>query len=267
MPITRETHTRLCSERCHVRRNDAEITAAAQVAQDAMEGYTGDYANKRNPIGTHEVKEWRKGQQTQLAPSLATESVAYAAKRHTQRLMSDLVAKGTVRGQVESTNLLTNCAPQSTTAAEMLRSSRTVSFHGALYLKCMERTWRPTSDAPDVVHPLIDRRNPARKKTAVKDMDLFYGHRGPNPRLHYLSPYEFTMRWEVQLATYPLTTATANTGTFHTNLTEAGKAKIATATSPADLDMLPGIDYVVGCGDGKWLPSPATEYTERFRHS
>jgi hypothetical protein len=71
----------------------------------------------------------------------------------------------------------------------------------------------------------------------------------------------------MQLATYPLTVAAANTGTFHANLTEAGKAKIDTATSPAELDMLPGIDYVVGCGDDKWQPFPATVYTERFRHS
>ncbi len=227
LPISKETHSKCCDceKECLLGVNDDDIAIAAQVAQDAQVGYTCDYQNKRNPIAVHEVKEWMKGHAV-LTEQLKGESTAYIGRRHAQRLVSDLYGKGIVRGSVECTNLLTHCTRQDVTSAEMIKTARTATFPGSAYVRRIERECKVAATQEQRAFPQIDARNPAKKKIAIKDVDVLYGHRGTDPRVHFLSPYEFSRHCEIRLATYPISLAEADEVTYHTRLTERGRKKV-----------------------------------------
>eukprot|EP00973_Karenia_brevis_P026432 3646789-Karenia_brevis.AAC.1 len=67
---------------------------ATQNSQDAQAGYACDYQNKRAARACNEVKEFVKGHRD-LHTRLQDKDREYIAKRHMQRILSDLHGKGT----------------------------------------------------------------------------------------------------------------------------------------------------------------------------
>ena len=123
LPITRGTHSEFCQdENCVGDAADETLMHAAQMAQDAQVGYSTDYSNKRSASSTNECKEYQKGHR-ELGSELKGESIGYCGRRHTQRIMSDLYAKGIVRGAVEATNLCVHGTNCDGTAAEMINEN------------------------------------------------------------------------------------------------------------------------------------------------
>ena len=94
-----------------------------------------DYVSKRQPIARGEINAFVEGQHQlcdQLNMSKAT-TIRYA-KRHTQRIMSDLYGRATVRMAVEAVNLLTMRRKHDKTRAESLKSNLLAPFPCRQYI-------------------------------------------------------------------------------------------------------------------------------------
>ena len=72
----------------------------------------------------------------------------------------------------------------------------------------------------------------------LKDTAVLYGQRPQDPRVWYLSPYEFVMHWEVCMLSYPLCIEDCFSSLHHADLTAAGYAKLGAR----DSDLHPGED-------------------------
>ena len=122
----------------------------------------------------------------------------------------------------------------------------------------------------------IDRRN-GNKPRVVTDRNVGYkyGYRGTHAAVRYLSPYEFTMDWEIQRATYPRDAgqrfnkaqhhndANLTYSPYHTYLTESGKQKLRLRH-----ELLPGVDYRIHGDEGitqgrTWVAFPESAATLR----
>ena len=133
------------------------------------------------------------------------ETLGYIGRRHAQRIISDFYAKGIVRGAVECTNLCIHASNSDVTAAETIKSSRCRVFPGGAFLSRVECANGLATTCSSRTYPEIDARNPMKKKVTTKSLDIMYGLRGANPKLLFLSPFEFTRYWEVRLLKYPRT--------------------------------------------------------------
>ena len=261
-PVTQETHSLACDDRCFEHTDEGVIIQAAQAAQDAQAGYACDYSNKRQPMAFNEVKECCKGH-TKLAEQLTGEHLNTIGKRHATRLMNDLYGKGIVRGQVENTNLRANAKASDVTWAETFKTCLTASFFGHAYFEMVERLSGKAVAAHPVLFAEIDARNNRKKRCIVRNVAELYGQR---PReLRYLSPYEFVRYWEPRLLKYPRRIRDEGSE-FHAVLTEAGEEKLREERSA---ELKPGTDYVVKQPDGGagWLAYSDVPSTQHIRHT
>ena len=198
-PVAAETHSSAeCRECCIESVEENTIVVAAQVAQDAQAGYACDYQNKRQPMAFNEIKECCKGH-GDLATQVAGQGVAYIAKRHASRLMSDAYGKGIVRGQAENVNLRVNAREDAVTHAETHRTSETEAFYGGELVRIVERLNDQRDTKSGAIFADIDGRNPKRKKVTLRDVAMLYGQRPKHRDVWYLSPYEFVMHWDSKL--------------------------------------------------------------------
>ena len=255
-----------CSSESCLRDNDKYIIELAQIAQDAQAGYACDYCTKRQPMAFNEVKECCKGHTT-LAAKIAREPINKQGKRHAIRLINDLYGKGTVRGQVENTNLRAYSEKGDVTAAEAIMIAGTTDFYGKNYVDVVEclqdKILRPNSTK--LIE--VDARTKGKGKITFRDAAVFYGHRPKDERLWYLSPYEFVSEWEVKLLHYPRTLEETADPYLHADLTEAGMLKLLSQEKgkrPPELQA--GIDYEVKDGGEDWMPYPDVPTTQHLRH-
>ena len=269
-PICSETHSLTCEEECVGGADDAVIVRAAQVAQDAQAGYACDYCNKRQPMAFNEIKECCKGLQD-LSSRIGGERINYVGKRHASRLMSDAYGKGIVRGQVENTNLRVNGKDNAVTHAETFRTCQTETFFGREYMNMVELLNDRQSPGGKAAFGEVDFRNPRRRKITVRDVATLYGQRPRHPDVWYLSPYEFVTHWETKLLSYPLSLDSATDRRHHVRMTERGtdklREKARDRTKAKDVELEPGVDYVVLDGGDDWLPYPDVPSTQTFRHT
>ena len=86
-----------------------------------------------------------------------------------------------------------------------------------------------------------------KKKVTTKSLDIMYGLRGANPKLLFLSPFEFTRYWEVRLLKYPRTIEEEDESPddFHAALTKVGRQKLSEAKKQREVDLVAGEDYLV----------------------
>ena len=102
--------------------------------------------------------------------------------------------KGTPRGAVEAAGLLTQSRPNDVCAAESMRSALSVSLDGKLYLDIVERN----SNIDQLKGKRRVRASPSKpsnhKFIIEKDEAIMYGFRGTNPKVRWLSAFEFKMR-------------------------------------------------------------------------
>ena len=99
-----------------------------------------------------------------------------------------------------------------------------------------------------------------------------YGLRGANPRVLFLSPFEFTRNWEVRLLKYPKTIEEDDdeTNDCHVALTATGRQKFSESKKQREVDLIAGEDYIVKDVEDEetsdWLPFPDCPATSAFRH-
>jgi hypothetical protein len=115
--------------------------------------------------------------------------------RISSRVLQDLQHRTTIRTAPEETNLAANIHPHDATAAEFIRTYMSKSFPGARLARREELEREST-----VMTRASLRTVPAKSSNIAHGKDIylrcfedFYGYRGMDPRVYYLSPWEFTM--------------------------------------------------------------------------
>ena len=282
IPITPATHNyELCVGDGCCDENGADLVYAAQVAQDSQCGYAHDYANKRGPVAVNEAKEMQKGM-SDLGTQLRDTTKQSATKPHTtpyifnrfkKRILSDSYGRGVARAAVETTNLLTQSRPNNVCAAEtVIAGPITVTLQGEAYVRLVEKLLGLESKSVDrkVVH--VDRRVPARTKLNLdKDEAFFYGYRGEDRKVKFLSAFEFRRLVDVVMPKLPSSVSAYDQSVAnHTNEVTLTPHGYDLLDAFEDISMLePGKDYTVKedpPDDAGWLPFPAHPRTEKWRH-
>ena len=280
LPLLPEMHSEFCTKPMCLKSGSLdEVNACASRCQNDTVGYCSSYVSKRAPIAKKEISTFVEGQH-KLCKQLDMEhnkSTLRYAKRHTQRVMSDLYGRGLLRMAVEAVNLLVMRKKTDVTHAESLKSALLAPFPCEQYVACQNAAaGNPVESV--VYEPLeIDRRS-SRKPRVVSDKNVGYkyGYRGKHDAVHHLSPYEFVMGWEILRVTYPPGNghwqniaqydedAKLRRSAYHGYLTQAGVQK-----QNCNEPLVPGIDYMIHGEDGItngriWVAFP--EGTTTLRH-
>ena len=118
--------------------------------------------------------------------------------RATHRILTDLQHRCMRRTAPEEWNLATNYHEPDVTAAEFIRTFRSVSFHGGRLLQKEEAAKKKQTCACLKVIPPRSKEGSHEEVWLQVFTDLygFRGHNPKNPGVFLLSPWEFLMRWE-----------------------------------------------------------------------
>ncbi len=111
--------------------------------------------------------------------------------------MTDLYGKDMLRTMPEEFNLATNMQRHDATSAEFLRTYQITEFRGSAFLHLLEVETRAHGLGKEAACMIPVRRPEQNHQNAsIKSMPSLYGYRGEDPRIFYLSFWEFHMQWE-----------------------------------------------------------------------
>ena len=274
LPLMPQTHSTRCElEGCLEIHSVSDIMKVLEQSMRDQIGYISDYVTKKQPVATSEVDRFIRGHR-ELQKQLHGSALSTAAIRHTQRLLSDVLGRGTARKAVECTNLIVCRRKHDVTAAESLKSHLLVPFPCGDYMRCQERICGAQAEAGAEYDGMeVDARNTAAKALVSKvKVPMQYGWRGGDPDVKHLSAHEFHSQWSVERVIYPTNCRSCKQGSivtvtgtqafenseqfYHALLTPSGEHKLK---AKAALDA--GVDYVVrsDCGvtrNRRWLAFP-----------
>ena len=105
----------------------------------------------------------------------------------------------------------------------------------------------------------------------MKDMELCYGYRGTDPRLHHMSVFDLMRFVDVVQPELPKNTDDAEKKAYRVELTPEGLQKLSSGNEfmlqPEPAPLVGGTDYVIKEDGGTcWLPFPDIQETRSFRH-
>jgi hypothetical protein len=274
LPLMAETHTKdkkLCQLDCCLRMPMQQVIRALEQSMRDQIGYITDYVTKRQPVATSEVDAFIRGHR-KLQEQLHGKALSVAAVRHTQRLLSDVLGRGTIRKAVECTNLVVCRKKHDVTAAESLKSHLLVAFPCGDYMRFQKQNCGVgVLDDDEYDGMEIDFRNPVAKSLLSKvKVPGQYGHRGSDVDVAHLAPYEFHAHWSVERVSYPSDSrgyspnCVAINGVelhdcslqkYHAMLTKDGAIKLR-----GKQVLEAGVDYIVRAESGftrdrRWLPT------------
>ena len=192
IPLLPETHDPACDRNCLETKTLQRLQRLMQhAAKKATQYFTG-YLQKPQPLGRKELQQAAKHlSYLDITPAKGAEAKHYRKVLH--RVCGDLEFRCSVRPLTEEVMLASFWDGDEPTSAECIRSFAVVPFVGCEWIAQYDK-------AKQVRH----RVKPTHHRQAhLKSSDL-YGWRGQDPRLRYLSPWEFTALWEVQRLQPPL---------------------------------------------------------------
>ena len=106
LPLMPQTHSTRCElEGCLEMHSVSDIMKVLEQSMRDQIGYISDYVTKKQPVAISEVDRFIRGHR-ELQKQLHGFALSTAAIRHTQRLLSDVLGRGTARKAVECTNLI-----------------------------------------------------------------------------------------------------------------------------------------------------------------
>ena len=172
-----------------------------------------------------------------------------------------------MRSNQESTNLRTHGKDNDVTAAETFRTAQCMTFAGHEFVRLVEQAAGANFATPQVQVWSTSRKNSRRATVTTKRFAQCYAYRSPDPRLWFLSPYEFSVAWEPRLATYPLNARMLEENNCHASLTSSGVEKMRRREQGENVHFQSGLDYRVKATGGEdWVPITETESSKRFCH-
>ena len=242
-----------------------KLCIIAQRAMKQMTGYFTGYISKKQKLGGFELKAASSSLPFLEQKLKGAATAAAQVAQVTNRLITTLEGKGVLRSAPESFNLCGHSKPEDQLFPEFIRTFRSKDFNGSELLGRLELVSsrsKLTLYMPCVLPP--KKVTQTRGHVAVrKDVDL-YGFRGKDPRVYYLSPWEFCTYWygvrlEVPSETNPLTCWTSP------EMKDAAKAILETGLGEIE----PGVHYTVNdkflAGKVDYVVIPKTPQTEVFR--
>ena len=147
--------------------------------------FTG-YLQKPQPLGRKELQQAAKHlSYLDITPAKGAEAKHYRKVLH--RVCGDLEFRCSVRPLTEEVMLAGFWDGDEPTSAECIRSFAVVPFVGSAWVAQYDK-------ATEVRH----RVKPSHHRQVQLGASELYGWRGSDPRLKYLSPWEFTALWDVQ---------------------------------------------------------------------
>ena len=186
-----------CQRECFSRAGEEKvIRKLAQRAQREATGYYCGYTFKRQSCGKFVMRATAQSL-NYVELGLKDKSAGRQWYKMSNRVITDLNHRCTVRPAPEECNLSGNLHPQDPTVPEFTRSYRTQTFPGKRFLSLLEAQLEAGQ---------ANRRKgvlPVRAAAVVKEeirthrLEEIYGYRGRDERVYYLSPWEFVMFWEV----------------------------------------------------------------------
>ena len=192
VPLLPETHDPACDRNCLETNTLKRLQRLMQhVAKKATQYFTG-YLQKPQPLGRKELQQAAKHlSYLDITPAKGAEAKHYRKVLH--RVCGDLEFRCSARPLTEEVMLASFWDGDDPTSAECIRSFAVVPFVGSDWLAQYDKA----TEVRHCVKPIHHRQ------AQLKGSDL-YGWRGQDPRLRYLSPWEFTALWEVQRLQPPL---------------------------------------------------------------
>ena len=131
--------------------------------------------------------------------------------------------------------------------AESIRTSRTVRLMGAQFLGLIEQLEHGRVNRARARACRLNKRQPRGSRTLqAADVAALYALRPTAPELWYISPYEFTMYWEILPARVPTTVADLQNAAawWDVDVSPAGLEKLQRAEG-GKIELLPGVDYTL----------------------
>ena len=98
---------------------------------------------------------------------------------------------------------------------------------------------------------------------------MMYGYRGKDPRVHWLSPYEFVSRWRLVPVSFSINPRLADGDPkYHADLMSEGRAYICTQKLEGEgYEFHPGKHFRIrNAGGTTWIPFPDLPALEKVRH-
>ena len=186
VPLLEETHDPTCSRNCLAHGTLSRLQRLMQVAARKATKYFTGYLQKPQPLGKNELQQAAKHLSfLEVDPSQTTKAKQY--RKVLQRLCGDLEFRCSVRPLTEETMLAGFWDGNEVSSAECIRSFPVVPFLG--------HEWLSQLDHSKNNHIQV---KPCRRRQVAMTGPAVYGWRGTDPRVYYLSPWEFTSLWEVR---------------------------------------------------------------------
>ena len=252
LPVMPQTHTMCVSDECMTDANIQECVKAVRRCQRDQCGYISDYASKKQPMAREAINVLEVSfnkLHTQVLQEIQPRATKRRfARRHTQRVMSDLYARSMHRMATETCNLLVSRGLDKTDA-ESKRSAQVTSFFCDAYVRSFDypdKEWQSR---------LVWNRQNGKKvgMNKIPAMSYCYGHRGKHPFVRWMCPYEFQAYYKIVQVRVPSSKNPHHPGKYHATLTEPGICKIS--ESGPSVKLTAAVDYIVDApGNAEWLP-------------
>ena len=192
VPITERTHDSACkSQKCLSMKIRRRQFLVGQRAVKQMIGYFGGYISKKQKLGRFELKQSIASQPFLFNKLIKKEQISAGNQlAHVcNRLFTNLEGKGILRSGVEECMLASEYSPSDELSAEFIRTFRHNFFFGRYYLERYDKVHEKED-------PTIDKCLPKNlNKKGCMDTVSLYGLRCTDPRLYYMSPWEFVQWW------------------------------------------------------------------------
>ena len=195
LPLTAATHDQDCHRKaCYTEGNSRKLLVIAQKAMQTMSGYFGGYISKKQKMGKFELRK-SIGALPLLEEKLKKRDLKTGSGQLAHvcnRMFTALESKGILRSAPEEFMLSERYRPGDELAAEFIRTFRHQFFHGAAYLARYDSLKK--KDETFEVRQMLPK---AGRSVNVADEVLLYGLRPLDPRLQFLSPWQFVQHWKV----------------------------------------------------------------------
>ena len=223
-------------------------------------------------MGYHEIKEFQKGH-VALHASLEKSSMQTIGKRHASRLLSDAYCKGLVRGQVECCNLRAYHRDGPIVDAERITTAKCEVFPGGAYVQALDELLGQADGKPRKKRYVKTAATPVGQNCHLREARTAqaYGHRPVSAECWWLSPYEFTMYWEVVPTRVPETYdewEKEASNVWDVDVTPAGVEKLQTTAGKGLARLRPGTHYKIAIEPSQDVHLfDATPATAALRHN
>ena len=198
VPLCATTHDAECTRNCLDTSTLAKLQRVMQQAARRATQYFTGYLQKPQPVGRKELQHTAK-QLHFLATSNTKDPTGSHYRKVASRVFGDLEFRCSVRPITEEFMLAGFEDDSDPAAAECIRSFPVVPFVGTEWLTLLDHKTEHRHRVQAA----------SWKSTEVKFSEL-YGWRGTDPRVYYLSPWEFVKWWRLKKLQPPAADGTGN---------------------------------------------------------